>query len=132
MKEVFLDLLYAVLTAGVPILTACLVRYLRARWLKTDAETGDSAERVALSEIARAVSNAVAMVSQTFVDSLKQSGAFDVDAQREALKRALQAALDALSIETRSFIEAAYGSLESYLTTCIEAEVRAQKAGRAA
>ena len=127
MKEILLDLLYLVLTVGVPFLTACLARYLRAKWQKTDADASDAAEQSALAEIARAVSDAVAMVSQTFVDSLKKSGAFDLDAQREALQKAIQAALDALSIETRSFVQTAYGDLESYLTTRIEAEVRAQK-----
>lgn len=127
MKEILLNLLYAVLTVGVPFLTACLARYLRAKWQKTDADASDAAEESALSEIARAVTNAVAMVSQTFVDELKKSGAFDPEAQKEALQKAIQAALNALSIETRSFIQAVYGSLESYLTTCIEAEVRTQK-----
>lgn len=129
MKEILLDILYTVLTVGVPFLTACLARYLRAKWQKTDADASDAAERTALAEIARAVSDAVAMVSQTFVDELKKSGAFDPEAQKEALSRAIQAALDALSIETRSFIEAAYGGVERYLTTRIEAEVRAQKGG---
>lgn len=131
MKEILLNLLYIVLTVGVPFLTACLARYLRAKWQKTDAETSAAAEQTALDEIACAVSVAVAMVSQTFVDELKRSGAFDPEAKKEALQKALQATLNALSIETRNFIQTAYGSLESYLTNRIEAETLAQKERRA-
>lgn len=82
-----------------------------------------------VKEIASAAADAVAMVSQTYVDALKAAGAFDKAAQEEALSRALAACLASLSASAQQYIEETYGDITAYLTTKIEAEVRAQKLG---
>ena len=80
-----------------------------------------------VAEIADALAAAVAMVSQTYVDALKAAGAFDKEAQKEALSRALAACLASLSQSAQEYISTTYGDINAYLTTKIEAEVRAQK-----
>ena len=71
----------------------------------------------------------MAYVSQVYVDGLKLAGSFDEAAQKQALSMALAACLSSLSASAQKYIEKTYGDKAAYLTTKIEAEVRAQKNG---
>ena len=123
MNELLSDLLIAVITAAVPVLTAFAITYIK----RVAAETDDVKAQGYITEIADAVSAAVAATSQTYVDALKQAGKFDLEAQKEAAQKALTACLASISPAAQAFIEALYGDLTEYLTTKIEAEVRRQK-----
>ena len=76
-----------------------------------------------LSEIA----DAVACVSQTYVDELKELGKFDEEAQKIAVTKALAACMASLSESAKDFITNNYGDISAYLTRRIEAQVRLQK-----
>ena len=79
------------------------------------------------AEVSDAVQTAVAMLNQTYVDSLKQAGKFDEDAQRRALAKAYTKAEEMLTAEAREFLVRAYGDLDSYIISKVEAEVRNRK-----
>lgn len=96
-----------------------------ANALRNMANTNSTNKIVA--EIAAAAADAVSMVSQTYVDALKAAGNFGEEAQKEALSRALAACLASLSQSAQEYISTTYGDINAYLTTKIEAEVRAQK-----
>lgn len=127
MNELLSDLLIAVITAAVPVLTAFAIAYIKRVAANVAAETDDVKAQGYITEIADAVSAAVAATSQTYVDALKQAGKFDLEAQKEAAQKALTACLASISPAAQAFIEALYGDLTEYLTTKIEAEVRRQK-----
>lgn len=91
------------------------------------ADTDNITAQRYIEEITTAISDAVAATSQTYVDTLKQLGKFDVEAQKEAAQKALTACIASISPAAQEFIESAYGDLKEYLTTKIEAEVRKQK-----
>lgn len=80
-----------------------------------------------LLEIADVVADVVESISQTYVDSLKTSGNFDEDAQKEALKRAVSSCVVLLSQAAKDYITEVSGDMNAYLETKIEAEVRRQK-----
>ena len=80
-----------------------------------------------LLEIADVVADVVESISQTYVDSLKASGNFDEDAQKEALKRAVSSCVVLLSQAAKDYITEVSGDMNAYLETKIEAEVRRQK-----
>lgn len=123
MKEILMELLVAVVTVAVPILTTHAVSLIGKARDEAVARTNSEYIR----EIADAVSVAVAMTSQTYVDALKKAGAFTEEAQAEAARKALDAGLAAISPATATFISRAYGDVVAYLMTRIEAEVRRQK-----
>ncbi|MBQ8133384.1 MAG: hypothetical protein IJ711_00320 [Lachnospiraceae bacterium] len=127
MSEFLSQLLLAVITAAVPVLTAYGVKLIRQVADNAAAKTEDSRQRLYIGEIADAVADAVSATSQTYVDRLKKSGSFDKEAQIEAAQRAYEACLASISPAATAFIENAYGDLKEYLTTRIEAEVRKQK-----
>ena len=73
------------------------------------------------------IADVVESISQTYVDSLKASGNFDEDAQKEALKRAVSSCVVLLSQAAKDYITEVSGDMNAYLETKIEAEVRRQK-----
>lgn len=127
MNEFLSNLLIAVITAAVPVLTAYGVGLIRKVAAKAAAETDNTTAQNYIAEIAEAVASAVSATSQTYVDALKSAGSFTKEAQQEAAKKALTACLASISPAAQAFIEGAYGDLLAYLTTRIEAEVRKQK-----
>lgn len=127
MKELLIQLMMAVITAAVPVLTAFIVKYINKVRDDVSADTENTKWQWYISEIATAINTAVSATSQTYVDALKEAGKFDLEAQKEAARRALDAALAAISPAAKEFIEQAYGDITEYLTNKIEAEVRRQK-----
>lgn len=127
MQEFLQDILLTVITAAVPVLTAYLVVFIRRVGDNAAANTASVTLKTYITEATEAIAAAVAATNQTYVDSLKNAGKFDPDAQREAAQKALDACLSSISPAAQTFIEAAYDDIREYLTTRIEAEVRAQK-----
>ena len=110
------DILYVVLTAAVPLV-------LRFVWQYCSAKYADSKYADAINVVFAAVD----YVNQTFVDSLKQSGCFDAEAQEIAFKKAKDAVLDTMSASTRKWLEKTHTNLDHWLTVQIEAAVKAVK-----
>lgn len=110
------DILYVVLTAAVPLVLKYLWQYCAAKY--ADSKYADAIN---------AVFSAVDFVNQTFVDSLKQSGCFDAQAQELAFKKAKDAVLDTMSASTLKWLERTHDNVDNWLTIQIEAAVRAVK-----
>lgn len=127
MNEFLSELLKAVILAAIPVLTTYLVKLINKLRDRATAQTDDIKKQGYITEIADAVSTAVATVSQTYVDGLKKANSFTVDAQQEAAQKALNACLSSLSTAAITFIETVYGDVTEYLANRIEAEVRKQK-----
>ncbi len=127
MKELLLDLLLAVITAAVPVLTTYAVGYINKAKERAIANTEDTKRQGYIKEIADAISDAVSATSQTYVDALKNAGKFTKEAQEEAAQKALNACIASISPAATELIEDAYGDVKEYLTNKIEAEVRKQK-----
>ena len=129
MNEFLSNLLIAVITAAVPVLTAYGVTLIRKAAANAAAQTENTKAQGYITEIGLAVSDAVSATSQTYVDALKNKGEFTLEAQKEAAKMALSACIASLTPAAKDFITQVYGDLNSYLTNKIEAEVGSQKQG---
>lgn len=127
MKDLLSELLVAVSTAAIPVLATFLISFINKAKENAVANTENTKKQGYITEIATAISDAVAATSQTYVDALKKAGEFNEAAQREAAKMALGTCISSLSSSAISFIETAYGDVSEYLASKIEAEVRKQK-----
>ncbi len=127
MNKFLSELLLAVITAAVPVLTVYAVNVIRKIGAKAAADTDDIMLQGYIEEITTAVTDAVAATSQTYVDALKKAGKFDKEAQENAAKNALLVCAKTISPAAMQFIEKTYGSIVDYLTNKIESEVRRQK-----
>lgn len=127
MSEFLSTLLQAVIIAAVPVCAGTIIKGIQAgaKYLASKAE--NETTKKYLEDVADAVSTAVTYTSQTYVDALKASNKFSKANQEEALQEAVEQAEKLLTAEARAFLENAYGDLNAYLISRIEAEVRRQK-----
>lgn len=127
MNEFLSTLLQAVIIAAVPICAGAIIKGVQvgARYLAAKSES-ETAKKY-LEDVADAISTAVTYTSQTYVDALKNSGTFTKENQEAALQMAVDKASVLMTAEARAFLEKAYGDLNAYLISRIEAEVRVQK-----
>lgn len=102
-----------VLSVGLPYLLVLLAKKIKNEKL--------------LKFIGNIVEQSVLTVKQTFVQSLKEEGKFDKDAQSEAFSRCMKSIVSMLSEEAKKFIVNNFGDLETYLTTLIESKVSATR-----
>lgn len=116
------------------ILVKYIVSYLNAKQSemidKSEANADNKKEQLINKYLAMAmdtVKDCVIATNQTYVESLKQQGKFDVEAQKEAFNKTLTAVLGILTTEAKDYISSAVGDLEIYLGTLIEAQVNQNK-----
>ena len=117
------------------ILTAYAVAYLKAKKeeilakIKTN-KTQEEKELMSkyLDMVEKTVTNCVMTTNQTYVDSLKQEGKFDADAQKIAFDKTLDAVLAILSEDAKLYLTQIFGDLNVYLTNLIESQVKINKA----
>lgn len=129
MNEFLATLLQAVIIAAVPVCAAFIGKGLKALASYLGQKSENDTAKKYLAAAADAVSTAVTFTSQTYVDALKKSGEFTKENQEEALWLAVGIAKNLMTVEARAFLENAYGDLNTYLQSRIEAEVRNQKTG---
>ncbi|RKJ41916.1 hypothetical protein D7X94_00045 [Acutalibacter sp. 1XD8-33] len=129
MNEFLTTLLQAVLVAAVPVCAAFIGKGLKALAGYLGQKSENETAKKYLAAAADAVATAVTYTSQVYVDKLKETGQFTKENQREALGIAVAQAKNLLTAEAAAFLENAYGDLNEYLKSRIEAEVRNQKMG---
>lgn len=80
-----------------------------------------------LTAATAAVTDAVKATQQEYVDGLKKSGQFDEVAAKEALGIAKDKVLQALSLETRTFIDNNIGDVNRWIETTIHSTLHDMK-----
>ena len=124
MNEILLNILSVVVTAVVvPLISLAGARLVALVNTKIKAENA----KQLLTTATTIVTNAVGLVFQTFVESLKASGSFDEESQKEAFTKAKNAALSQMNEDVKNHITTTYGDLDNWLTTQIEATIYALK-----
>jgi 3-oxoacyl-[acyl-carrier-protein] synthase III len=127
MYEFIITLLQAVLVAAVPVVAAFAAKLLHAKAEETRKDIKTSLLSTAKWRAEDAIAAAVCYTAQTYVDALKKSGQFSKENQLLALNMAKGKARELLTLEARLILKEAYGNIDDYLTTLIEAEIGGRK-----
>jgi hypothetical protein len=127
LNELLMTIIQAVIIPAIPIVVAYIVKLLKAKTEQTATKISNELVRQYLQEAIDSVLQAVTYVSQTYVDSLKKQGKFDVDAQKIAFNTAKDIALQLLTEDAKNLITDLYGDLTVWLDTKIEQTVKEQK-----
>ena len=90
-------------------------------------KTNDETTAKYLDMLNETISKVVLATTQTYVDTLKKEGKFDVEAQRVAFEKTYTTIMSLLTEEAKKYITTAVGDLELYVTNQIEAEVKISK-----
>ncbi len=131
MKDFLLTLLQSVIIAAVPVITTFVCSYIHTKNVQAKQNIDNEEAKKLLDDAEKAVTTAVISTNQTYVDTLKQSGHFTLDNQKEAFQKSFDTAVSIMTQEAKDFIEDAYGSLTDWLTTQIEAKVNVNKSAPA-
>ena len=113
------EVLYILITCALMIVVRFGVQLIRTK--TTQIKNGE------LRGVIDGIGDIVIMVSQTFVDSLKESGNFDKEAQAKAFDMAKTAALNGMSESMKKYIDKYCGGLDEWLRIQIEAWVKKNK-----
>lgn len=126
-----LEMIYTIFELCIVPLLAVLTGFL-VQWIK--AKTAEATEKNQhdvfdkyITMLGDTISKCVSATNQTYVDALKKAGSFDAEAQKTAFNMTLNAVMNVLGKDAIEYLSAIYGDLNEYLTTLIEAEVKAQK-----
>lgn len=73
------------------------------------------------------VSDCVLATTQTYVETLKKEGQFTAEANKKAFEMTFNNVMAILSDDAKDYLNTAVGDLDSYVTSKIEATVKASK-----
>ncbi len=126
--NVFISELFTIVL--IPLL-GILVKYfvnfvnLKAKELKEKTENDKYRKYITLLQ--NTIISAVTATNQTYVNSLKEQGKFDKEAQIEAFNKTYAAVMSVLTDEAQECLNEAIGDLKTYIVTSIEEQVNEQK-----
>ena len=126
--NVFISELFTIVL--IPLL-GVLVKYfvnfvnLKAKELKEKTENDKYRKYITLLQ--NTIISAVTATNQTYVNSLKEQGKFDKEAQIEAFNKTYAAVMSVLTDEAQECLNEAIGDLKTYIVTSIEEQVNEQK-----
>lgn len=127
MKEFLLTLLQSILIAAVPTISAFICKFLWAKAKEAMQRIQNEDAKRLMQEAMDAVDAAVVSTTQTYVDTLKKNGQFSLANQQEAFQMSYNTAVAIMTQEAKDFITNAYGALDDWLKTQIEASVKRNK-----
>ena len=131
MEAMLQQLLQAVLTVAIPIISGFLVNWLNAKAGQAKAAVKNETAGRIIEDTMAALTGAVQCTQQTYVDALKKAGTWTPEAQKEAFRLTMEAAKASLSKDAAEFLQTAYGDLDAYLAVKIEAIIKELKPANA-
>ena len=127
LNELISTIFQVVILPLLTVLTGFAVKWINAKAQELKANTDNIYANKYIGMLQDTIVKTVIAVNQTYVDSLKEQGAFDKAAQEEAFKRVYESVILSLSEEAYAYLENAFGDLQTYITDQIEAAVKKYK-----
>ena len=109
------------------ILTAYIVKYIQVKSAEITKNTDNTLINKYTGMLADTISACVLATNQTYVEALKKQGNFDAEAQKNAFNMTLNAVMEILSEDAKKYLSEAFGDLNSYITSQIEASININK-----
>ena len=113
------------------VLTMYLVKFIQVKSTEITNKVDNDLVDKYVAMLAITIENCVIATNQTYVESLKQAGKFDAEAQKTAFNMTKNAVMAILSDEAKKYLESAVGDLNEYITQQIEAAVNVNKPPKA-
>lgn len=118
--EFLQNLLLAIITAAVPVITGFVCKWLQSLYEDNKNKIKNENAQVILGQVTDMIVSAVETTTSTYVKNLKAENLFDADAQKEAFNKTFEAVKKQLTNESEAIIETTYGDVETYITNKIE------------
>ena len=109
------------------ILTKYLVAWIQVKTKElTDTKDNEMFTKY-MTLLSDTVINCVVTTNQTYVNTLKEQGKFDAEAQKEAFNKTYEAVMRILTDDAKKYLGEVLGDLDLYINTLIESQVSFQK-----
>lgn len=109
------------------ILSYYLIQFITIKGEEAQSKIDNDLADKYIKMVTETVVSCVKATNQTYVDSLKATGAFDVEAQKKAFDMTKNAVLSILTAEAQEYLTEAVGDLNVYINQQIEAAVKDEK-----
>ena len=109
------------------ILSYYLIQFITIKGEEAQSKIDNDLADKYIKMATETVVSCVKATNQTYVDSLKATGAFDVEAQKKAFDMTKNAVLSILTAEAQKYLTEAVGDLNIYINQQIEAAVKDEK-----
>lgn len=109
------------------LLTTFFIKWVKTKMDEIIAKKENETEKKYLTMLNDTITDCVIATTQTYVDSLKKQGAFDIEAQKTAFMMTYDAIVALLTNEAKEYLNAVVGDLDLYITQKIEAAVKINK-----
>ena len=111
------------------ILTKYLVAWIQVKTKElTDTKDNEMFTKY-MTLLSDTVINCVVTTNQTYVNTLKEQGKFDAEAQKEAFNKTYEAVMRILTDDAKKYLSEVLGDLDLYINALIESQVSFQKQG---
>lgn len=123
MPDIVIEIIQVCIIPLLGIITKYLVDFLKAKRDEINDKIDNETAEKYTEMIFDTVTACVIATNQTYVNSLKEQGKFDEEAQKKAFDITMSAVLDILSDDVKKYMEEFTGDLNAYITNLIEAQV---------
>jgi len=103
-----------------------LSSFIKTAKLAKERATNEKVKMV-IDVVEKIVSNSVATANQEYVDSLKEKGRFDKQAQEDIYNNVKTSVLDQLNTDTKKLLDETIANTDMFINGLIEKEVRNDK-----
>lgn len=107
--------------------TAYIIALVRAKIQEMKEKKQDVLYHKYLDMLNITIADCVLATTQTYVETLKKEGKFDLDAQKIAFTKTYENVMAILADEAKEYLQTAIGDLSAYVENMIEAEVNRNK-----
>ena len=109
------------------VLTVYIVKFIQKKTQELNSKNENELMNKYLTMLSNTIIDCVIATNQTYVESLKKQGKFDLEAQKIAFEMTYNAVINVLSSDAKTYLSNIYGDLDKYITNMIEAEVNKNK-----
>lgn len=109
------------------VLTSFLIAWIKSKKDALKQQTDNDLEKKYLDMLNDTITDCVIAMNQTYVNSLKQQGKFDGEAQKKAFTEVYQKVIAILGQDAIEYLNSAVGDLNEYINSKIEKEVSSNK-----
>ena len=109
------------------ILTTFLITWIKSKKDALKQQTDSELAKKYLDMLDNTITDCVIAMNQTYVNSLKQQGKFDSEAQKKAFTDVYNKVIAILGQDAIKYLNSAVGDLNEYISSKIEKEVSTNK-----
>lgn len=124
MNQEILNILFSAIGVIVTGLASFAVAKL-TQWINTKISNNKTSNM--LNNIVTIVGNCVQETYQTYVESLKENGSFDAEAQKKALNMCLDKIKSQMVPDVLEYIANNFGDIDGYIVSIIESTIYSLK-----